>query len=57
LNVSGEAKELLLTQPTVTQQVKALEDELGFPLFDSVQPWLSVIAYNLEKSSDGNSSG
>jgi DNA-binding transcriptional LysR family regulator len=34
LNFSRAAEELLLTQPAVTQQVKALEDELGVPLFD-----------------------
>ena len=34
LNFSRAAEELLLTQPAVTQQVKALEDELGIPLFD-----------------------
>ncbi len=34
MNFSRAAEELLLTQPAVTQQVKALEDELGVPLFD-----------------------
>jgi DNA-binding transcriptional LysR family regulator len=34
LNFSRAAEELLLTQPAVTQQVKALEVELGVPLFD-----------------------
>ncbi len=34
LNFSRAAEELLLTQPAVTQQVKALEDELGIPLFE-----------------------
>src|ERR1700680_4562003 len=34
LNFSRAAEELLLTQPAVTQQIKALEDELGLPLFD-----------------------
>jgi DNA-binding transcriptional LysR family regulator len=34
LNFSRAAEELLLTQPAVTQQVKALEEELGIPLFD-----------------------
>jgi DNA-binding transcriptional LysR family regulator len=34
LNFSRAAEALLLTQPAVTQQIKALEDELGFPLFD-----------------------
>ena len=34
LNFSRAAEELLLTQPAVTQQVKALEDEIGVPLFD-----------------------
>jgi len=34
LNFSKAAEALLLTQPAVTQQIKALEDELGFPLFN-----------------------
>jgi DNA-binding transcriptional LysR family regulator len=34
LNFSRAAEELLLTQPAVTQQIKALEDECGGPLFD-----------------------
>ncbi len=34
LNFSRAAEELLLTQPAVTQQIKALEDEVGVPLFD-----------------------
>ena len=34
LNFSRAADELLLTQPAVTQQIKALEDEYGLPLFD-----------------------
>ncbi len=34
LNFSRAAEELLLTQPAVTQQIKALEDELGIALFD-----------------------
>jgi DNA-binding transcriptional LysR family regulator len=34
LNFSRAAEELLLTQPAVTQQIKALEDQLGVPLFD-----------------------
>ncbi len=33
LNFSRAAEELLLTQPAVTQQIKALEEELGVPLF------------------------
>ncbi len=34
LNFSRAADELLLTQPAVTQQIKALEEEYGLPLFD-----------------------
>lgn len=34
LNFSRAAEELLLTQPAVTQQIKALEEELGVPLFN-----------------------
>lgn len=34
LNFSRAAEELLLTQPAVTQQIKALEQEFGLPLFD-----------------------
>ncbi len=34
LNFSRAAEELLLTQPAVTQQIRALEDEYGVPLFD-----------------------
>lgn len=34
LNFSRAAEELLLTQPAVTQQIKALEDDLGVALFD-----------------------
>lgn len=34
LNFTRAAEELLLTQPAVTQQIKALEDEYGLPLFD-----------------------
>jgi len=34
LNFSRAAEELLLTQPAVTQQIKALENEFGVALFD-----------------------
>lgn len=34
LSFSRAAEDLLLTQPAVTQQIKALEDEYGVPLFD-----------------------
>src|ERR1700676_1464838 len=34
LNFSRAAEELLLTQPAVTQQIKALEEQLRVPLFD-----------------------
>ena len=34
LNFRVASEELLLTQPAVTQQIKALESELGTPLFD-----------------------
>lgn len=33
LSFSRAAEELLLTQPAVTQQIKALEEEFGLPLF------------------------
>ena len=33
LNFSRAAEQLLLTQPAVTQQIKALEDQFGVPLF------------------------
>jgi len=36
LNFSRAAQELLLTQPAVTQQIKALEDEFAVALFDRV---------------------
>ena len=34
LNFSRAAEELSLSQPAVTQQIKALEEEYGIPLFD-----------------------
>ncbi len=34
LNFSRAAEELSLSQPAVTQQIKALEEEFGVPLFD-----------------------
>jgi DNA-binding transcriptional LysR family regulator len=34
LHFSRAAEELLLTQPAVTQQIKALEEECGVPLFE-----------------------
>ena len=34
LNFSRAAEELSLTQPAITQQIKALEEEFGVPLFD-----------------------
>ncbi len=34
LNFRRAAEELFLSQPAVTQQIKALEDEIGQPLFD-----------------------
>jgi LysR family transcriptional regulator, transcriptional activator of the cysJI operon len=34
LNFRRAGEELLLTQPAITQQIKALEDEIRFPLFD-----------------------
>jgi DNA-binding transcriptional LysR family regulator len=34
LSFTRAAEELLLTQPAVTQQIKALEEDLGAPLFD-----------------------
>jgi DNA-binding transcriptional LysR family regulator len=42
LNFSRAAEELFLTQPAVTQQVKALEDELRVPLFDRTNGHISL---------------
>ncbi len=43
-NFSRAADELLLTQPAVTQQVKALEEEYGAPLFDRTGGRVSLTA-------------
>ena len=37
LNFRKAAEELFITQPAVTQQVKALEEELGTPLFNRIK--------------------
>ena len=42
LNFSRAAEELFLTQPAVTQQIKALEDELRVPLFDRTGGHISL---------------
>lgn len=42
LSFSRAAEELLLTQPAITQQVKALEEELGFPLFHRASGRISL---------------
>jgi LysR family transcriptional regulator, transcriptional activator of the cysJI operon len=34
LNFSRAAEELLLAQPAVTEQIKAIEDDFDVPLFD-----------------------
>jgi len=44
LNFRIAAEELLLTQPAITQQVKALEAELGAALFDRANGKLSLTA-------------
>ncbi len=44
LNFSRAAEELLLTQPAVTQQIKALENEYGVALFDRVGGHISLTA-------------
>lgn len=44
LNFTRAAEELLLTQPAVTQQIKALEDEYGLPLFNRTGGRISLTA-------------
>lgn len=44
LNFSRAAEELLLTQPAVTQQIKALEEECGVPLFDRTGGHITLTA-------------
>jgi DNA-binding transcriptional LysR family regulator len=44
LNFSRAAEELFLTQPAVTQQIKALEDEFRIPLFDRTGGHISLTA-------------
>lgn len=44
LNFSRAAEELLLTQPAVTQQIKALEDDYGAPLFDRTGGHIALTA-------------
>ncbi len=44
LNFTRAAEELLLTQPAVTQQIKALEGQYGLPLFDRVGGRISLTA-------------
>ena len=45
LNFSRAAEELLLTQPAVTQQIKALEDQFGLPLFDRGGGHIHVLTF------------
>ena len=45
LHFRRAAEELLLTQPAVTQQIHALEDELGAPLFDRSGGKVRLTAY------------
>ena len=42
LNFSKAAEELLLTQPAVTQQIKALEEQFGVPLFNRAGGHISL---------------
>lgn len=44
LSFRRAADELLLTQPAVTQQIKALEDEYGVPLFDRTGGHIALTA-------------
>lgn len=44
LNFSRSAKELLLSQPAVTQQIKALEEECGVPLFHRISGRITLTA-------------
>jgi len=42
LNFTEAARELYITQSTLSQQIKQLEDELGIPLFDRIGKRVSI---------------
>ncbi|WP_413512178.1 LysR substrate-binding domain-containing protein [Myroides odoratus] len=42
LNFTEAAKELYITQSTLSQQIKQLEEELGIPLFDRIGKRISI---------------
>lgn len=42
LNFTEAAKELFITQSTLSQQIKQLEEELGIPLFDRIGKRVSI---------------
>ena len=46
LNFRQAAESLYLTQPAVTLQIKALEEELGLPLFDRTENRVAHAALN-----------
>src|SRR5215472_1819049 len=48
LNFRKAAEHLFLTQPAVTQQIKALEDELGVRLFDRAAGGVSLTPQGLK---------
>ena len=46
-HLTQTAKELLIAQPSLTQAIRKLEEELGFLLFEKNWSWIKITAYAL----------